>query len=94
MSSQTSDKTLTKSLQTAMSADPDGSFEFGSFRLDANERRLACDGRLIPLTPKAFRTLVVLVENWGHVLGKDELIRQYGRTLSWMTGDSRGTSPL
>ena len=59
-----------------MSTDHDGSFEFGSFRLDATERRLACDGRPVPLTPKAFQTLVVLVENCGHVLGKDELIKE------------------
>ena len=59
-----------------MQTGPYGSFEFGCFRLDPTERRLLCDGRPISLTPKAFHTLVILVQNCGHVLGKDELIKE------------------
>ena len=59
-----------------MSTERDGSFEFGSFRLDATERRLVCDGRPVSLTPKAFQTLVVLVNNCGHVVGKDEFVKE------------------
>ena len=59
-----------------MQTGPYGPFEFGCFRLDPTERRLLCDGRPISLTPKAFHTLVILVQNCGHVLGKDELIKE------------------
>jgi DNA-binding winged helix-turn-helix (wHTH) protein/TolB-like protein/Flp pilus assembly protein TadD len=57
-----------------MRTDQGGSFEFGIFRLDATERRLLREGYPVALTPKAFHTLVLLVENRGHVLRKDELI--------------------
>src|SRR5690242_16595531 len=50
-------------------------YEFGPFRLDMNERVLLRDGQIAPLTPKAFDTLVVLVENNGHVLEKEELLK-------------------
>jgi DNA-binding winged helix-turn-helix (wHTH) protein/TolB-like protein len=49
-------------------------YEFGPFRLDPEERRLVRDGEPVPLTPKAFDTLLVLVENSGHVLAKDALM--------------------
>ena len=50
-------------------------YEFGPFRLDMNERVLLRDGQVAPLTPKAFDTLVVLVQNNGHVLEKEELLK-------------------
>jgi DNA-binding winged helix-turn-helix (wHTH) protein/TolB-like protein/Flp pilus assembly protein TadD len=59
-----------------MRTDQGGLFEFGAFRLDATERRLVREGHPVSLTPKAFHTLVLLVENRGHVLCKDELIRE------------------
>jgi len=34
------------------------------------------DGEPVPLTPKALETLLVLVENSGHVLHKDELMKK------------------
>ncbi len=49
-------------------------YEFGPFRLDPSERLLLRDGNPLPLTPKAFDTLLVLVENSGHLVDKDELI--------------------
>ena len=49
-------------------------YEFGSFRLDSTERRLFCDGRPLHLQPKAFDTLLVLVQHSGHLLTKDELL--------------------
>lgn len=51
-------------------------YEFESFRIDAEERQLMRDGRLISLTPKAFDLLLVLVENGRHTLTKDELIQR------------------
>ncbi len=49
-------------------------YEFGAFRLDPFERVFSCRGERIPLAPKAFDTLVVLVQHRGHVLTKEELI--------------------
>ncbi|HKE60715.1 MAG TPA: transcriptional regulator, partial [Pyrinomonadaceae bacterium] len=51
-------------------------YEFGVFRLDPEERLLLCRGVSVPLTPKAFDTLLLLVENCGHVLKKEELIEK------------------
>lgn len=48
---------------------------FGPFTLDLDDRRLTRDGREIPLTPKAFATLRVLVERHGHAVSKEELLR-------------------
>jgi DNA-binding winged helix-turn-helix (wHTH) protein/Tfp pilus assembly protein PilF len=50
------------------------SYRFGSFVLEARERRLLRGGDPISLTPKAFDTLVYLVERHGHLVGKDELL--------------------
>jgi DNA-binding response OmpR family regulator len=38
-------------------------YEFGPFRVDARERRLLREGVVVPLTPKVFDILLVLVEN-------------------------------
>src|SRR5262245_36939488 len=50
-------------------------YEFGPFRLDVDERLLMRDGRMTPLPPKVFDTLLVLVENSGRVVSKDELMQ-------------------
>ena len=51
-------------------------YEFGPFRIDTTNRLLFRDGKPIPLKPKVVETLLVLVENSGRVLGKDELIQK------------------
>ena len=51
-------------------------YEFGPFRLDATERLLLRDEQHVPLTPKAFETLLVLVEHGGHVIDKNELMKK------------------
>jgi DNA-binding winged helix-turn-helix (wHTH) protein/TolB-like protein/Tfp pilus assembly protein PilF len=51
-------------------------FEFGPFRIDTANRLLLRDGKPIALKPKVVDTLLVLVENAGRVLGKDELIEK------------------
>jgi serine/threonine-protein kinase len=51
------------------------SYEFGSFRLDAAKRCLLRDDKIVPLTPKAFDTLLLLVEHNCALLEKDELIK-------------------
>ena len=51
-------------------------FEFGRFRLDPVERVLLADGQPVALTPKAFETLLVLLEDCGHLLEKDQLLKR------------------
>ncbi len=51
-------------------------YEFGDYRLDPRERLLWRDGVMVWLTPKAFDTLLVLVEQSGRVLSKDELMER------------------
>jgi TolB-like protein/DNA-binding winged helix-turn-helix (wHTH) protein len=48
-------------------------YEFGPFRLDPLKRRLMRDGEPVRLTPKAFDLLLVLVEERGRTVEKDEL---------------------
>ena len=50
-------------------------YEFGPFRLDPEERLLLRDGEGVPLTPKAFDLLLVLVEQPGRLLEKDVLMK-------------------
>jgi pimeloyl-ACP methyl ester carboxylesterase/DNA-binding winged helix-turn-helix (wHTH) protein len=49
---------------------------FDGFRVDVSERLLFKENREVPLTPKVFDTLEVLLENSGHVLTKKELMEQ------------------
>ncbi|MBZ5555953.1 MAG: winged helix-turn-helix domain-containing protein [Acidobacteriia bacterium] len=51
-------------------------YEFGGFRLDLKSRRLLRGDEAIPITVKAFDTLVALVEQPGGVVDKDELMRR------------------
>jgi DNA-binding winged helix-turn-helix (wHTH) protein/tetratricopeptide (TPR) repeat protein len=50
-------------------------YEFGPFRVDLRERRLLRGGEVVPLTPKVFDILLLLVRNHGHVLSKDEMMK-------------------
>ena len=54
---------------------PNHSYEFGPFRLNVAERQLCHAGEVLPLQPKAFDILLVLVERHGHLIGKDELLQ-------------------
>ena len=49
---------------------------FDGFRVDVNERLLFKDNREVPLTPKVFDTLLVLLENSSHVMTKKELMQE------------------
>ena len=51
-----------------------GIYEFGDFLLDTQIRMLCRKGLPVPLTPKTFEVLVLLVQSDGRVLGKDELM--------------------
>ncbi|HSK71818.1 MAG TPA: alpha/beta fold hydrolase [Pyrinomonadaceae bacterium] len=51
-------------------------FEFGGFQLDASERLLFDGDKTIQLAPKVFDTLLLLVENCGHLLSKEKMLEQ------------------
>jgi len=57
-----------------MSGQEKGFYEFGPFRLDPVKRALLCGDAPVALTPKAFSTLLALVERQGEVVEKDTLI--------------------
>jgi len=79
-------------------------YEFGDYRLDAGKLLLSRGGRHVPLTPKVFDTLLLLVKRKGEVLEKEELLRaiwpdtiveennlnQNISTLRRVLGESRG----
>jgi eukaryotic-like serine/threonine-protein kinase len=50
-------------------------YAFGPFVLDPARRRLVRDDEPIPLTPKAFDTLVILIERRDQVMSKDDLLK-------------------
>jgi DNA-binding winged helix-turn-helix (wHTH) protein/TolB-like protein/Flp pilus assembly protein TadD len=49
-------------------------YEFGPFRMDTCQRLLMRNEEVVPVTPKAFDTLLVLVERSGRVVEKSELM--------------------
>lgn len=49
-------------------------YEFGPYTVDTHKRMLLRAGEHVPLTPKAFDTLLALVQHAGQVLQKEELI--------------------
>jgi TolB-like protein/DNA-binding winged helix-turn-helix (wHTH) protein/Tfp pilus assembly protein PilF len=51
-------------------------YEFGDYRLDAEERVLIRGGQNVPIPPKDIETLVALVERAGHIVDKDELLER------------------
>jgi DNA-binding winged helix-turn-helix (wHTH) protein/Tol biopolymer transport system component len=50
-------------------------FEFGRFRIDVAGRHLLRDNEVVPLTSKAFDTLLLLVRHRDRVVTKDELMQ-------------------
>jgi DNA-binding winged helix-turn-helix (wHTH) protein len=59
-----------------MFAAEDQVFAFGEFTLSPKERLLLCGHQPVPLTPKAFDLLVALVRRSGHLITKDDLLRE------------------
>jgi predicted ATPase/DNA-binding winged helix-turn-helix (wHTH) protein len=49
-------------------------YRFGSFELQADQRRLLMDGRPVAVGPRAFDLLLALVERPGQLVTKDELL--------------------
>src|SRR5260370_32907695 len=58
-----------------MSNNPQAAYEFGPFTLFPAEKRLLCDRKAVALAPKVFDTLVLLVENQGRLIQKEELLQ-------------------
>ena len=51
-------------------------YAFGPFRLDSEKRVLVRNGTPVLLAPKAAEALLVLVENAGHLVDKDDLMKR------------------
>jgi DNA-binding winged helix-turn-helix (wHTH) protein/Tol biopolymer transport system component len=51
-------------------------YEFGDFRADPAEQLLLHQGRPVPLAPKIFETLLILLNSEGRLIDKDEFISQ------------------
>ena len=65
-----------------MSSRQNGLYEFGPFRMDAPQRLLTRNGEAVTLPPKTFDLLVLLAENKGRVLSKQELMQAPGLIMS------------
>ena len=69
-------RTSSRRILSALNQRQMGTFlDFGPFRLDRDERVLLCEGKPVPLSPKSFDMLLVLVENRGRLLKKDDLMK-------------------
>src|SRR6185503_5743968 len=51
-------------------------YEFGRFRVKAEERVLRRGDELVALTPKAFDILLTLLENAGRIVNKEDLMKK------------------
>ena len=83
-------------------------YEFEDFRLDASQLLLFRDGVELPLPPKVIETLLVLVENGGKVVSKEQLLKAvwqdvvveesnlygYLHTIRNTLGDQKDGKPL
>ena len=58
-----------------MQQNPNRLYEFGEFRLEPSQRRLCRGKEHVALSPKVFDLLVVLVENRGRIVTKDEMLK-------------------
>jgi DNA-binding winged helix-turn-helix (wHTH) protein/TolB-like protein/Tfp pilus assembly protein PilF len=51
-------------------------YAFGPFRFDPEEHTLLRDGKPVPLPPRATETLSLLLQNAGHLVDKDKLMKE------------------
>ena len=51
-------------------------YVFGPFEMQPRECRLQCGCEPVPLTTKAFDLLTILLEQHGHLVYRDELMRR------------------
>jgi Tol biopolymer transport system component/DNA-binding winged helix-turn-helix (wHTH) protein len=74
---------------------PRSTHEFGRLSLNLAEHQLLRDGQRVPLTPKMFDLLRVLVENAGHLVEKERLLKEvWADTYVEESNLSRGISVL
>jgi len=66
---------------------PRPNWEFDGFRVLTEKRLLLGKGTAIPLTSKAFDTLVLLIDNRDRVVTKDELLRSVWRDVTVEEGN-------
>jgi Tol biopolymer transport system component/DNA-binding winged helix-turn-helix (wHTH) protein len=59
-----------------MAVSVDKVYEFGAWRLEPAEHLLLHDSSAVPLGPKLFETLLLLVENAGRLVTKEEFMRR------------------
>lgn len=59
-----------------MTTSPIFLYAFGPYRLDLREARLVRGGEPVPLPPKSFEVLALLVRRAGTLVGKDTLMRE------------------
>jgi len=59
-----------------MSSQQPIAYEFGDFRLVPADKQLLRRGKPVPLKPKIFETLLLLVERQGRLIEKEEFLRQ------------------
>ncbi|WP_353072029.1 winged helix-turn-helix domain-containing protein [Tunturiibacter gelidoferens] len=59
-----------------MTTEPRIVYEFGPFRMDPIKQTLLRENNLIPLTPKAFETLLALVRHSRDVVSKEDLLKE------------------
>src|SRR5580658_89895 len=59
-----------------MTTDPRIVYEFGPFRMDPDKQLLLRENQPIPVTPKAFETLLALVRHSREVVSKEELLKE------------------
>ena len=59
-----------------MTTDPRIVYEFGPFRMDPDKQVLLREDQPIPVTPKAFETLLALVRRSREVVTKEELLKE------------------
>ena len=57
-----------------MSIPSSGLYEFGPFRLDVDQRVFTRSGQVLPLAPKTFDLLVLMLQRPGHAFSKQELM--------------------
>jgi DNA-binding winged helix-turn-helix (wHTH) protein len=67
-------------------------YEFGPFRVDPEKETLLRAGEPVPLTPKTFQILLVLVRHSNEVVTKEDLMKAVWPTRLWRRPTSAGIS--
>src|SRR5262245_48165532 len=50
-------------------------YRFDSYELDVDEQILLRDGQQVPMTPKVFETLLLLVQHQGSIVSKETILQ-------------------